>query len=402
LPHIAAVNESMRVLHLTDDPGHAGGVSAYLADLLPMQASRGIEAHVYSASSKPGPFQAWFSRWASVSHYRSVKQLIARDRPNLIHAHNLAWRLSPLPLRAAREHALPVALTVHDFHWVCPRKWMRRSITDRCSDGFGVRCLISNCLSDRSGWLNQPYQNLRWLKVALHRAMLRAWVDVFVCPSQELVRLIRSNLRGKNVVHLPNFVPDFDFVDPPAPHSQLLFAGRLNKEKGVEHLIAALPSILESCPETSLTIAGDGPCRTDLEDLTAKLGVSEHVRFLGTVPRPALGALYRNCTACVLPSLWMENCPIAGLEALAAGRPLLGSRIGGIPEIIEDGANGLLFNPGDHLDLARQAVRLLSDPILIDELGRNARATFESRYSAGLHLDRLTMIYGSVLARRPD
>jgi glycosyltransferase involved in cell wall biosynthesis len=169
--------------------------------------------------------------------------------------------------------------------------------------------------------------------------------------------------------------------------------GRLSKEKGVDQLIKALPLIRERVPGAGLTVVGDGPDRALLEHLARQQGVEAAVTFTGPVDNHLLGDYYRGSIACVLPSLWMENCPVTALESLSHGTPLLASDLGGLPEIVNDEVNGLLFPPGDHQRLAQQAVRLLLDRELAGQLGAAALETFQRDYSPDAHFTRLSALY---------
>jgi glycosyltransferase involved in cell wall biosynthesis len=297
------------------------------------------------------------------------------------------------------EQRIPVAMTVHDFNHVCPQKWMVRSDGLPCTEGFGSRCLVRNCPGSRSGWAWRPYQGMRWLKTALHRRMLKAWVDMFITPSAALGWWMTTSLRTEKVTTVPNFVhPPKSWAQPRDKRDGLLYVGRLSKEKGVDVLLRALQLIRRDVPEAALTVVGDGPTRPLLKALAERLGIAEAVTFTGPLENRMLGGHYRRAIACVLPSLWMENCPVTALEALSHGTPLLGSDLGGLPEIIREGTTGLLFPRGDHERLAGQAVRLLRDPDLLGQLSAGALTAFQRDYSPDEHFTRLTAVY-EALAR---
>lgn len=302
--------------------------------------------------------------------------------------------MSPTPLRAARIEGIPVVMTVHDYHLVCPRKWMITADWAPCERGFGWGCLLSGCRSAREGRCWLPYNDLRWLKVWFHRRMLRAWVDRFVAPSEHLATWLRTNLGVDNVVHIPNFTeaPD-QAISADERGRVLLYVGRLSREKGVQILLRAMPAVLNACPNARLRVVGDGPQRGDLQRLATRLGLDAGVEFVGARSPERLDEVYRGCGAFVLPSLWMENCPVAVLEAMARGLPVIASRIGGVPELVNDGVTGVLVRSGDPDDLAEQAVRLLRDETLMDRMGRAAVDAFSRRYAPEVHARRLGELY---------
>jgi glycosyltransferase involved in cell wall biosynthesis len=383
-----------RLLHITDSFEYTGGIRSYIKQVSDLLARRGWEVETFSPPGPGGDLRSHFSRWAGWRHLAEVRETVDRFRPDLLHAHSLSLRLSPLPLRAARERRIPVLMTVHDFNHVCPRKWMIRPDGETCDDGFGLHCLVRNCPGSRSGLAWLPYNGLRWLKTALHRRMLRAWVDRFITPSSVLGHWMASSLPTDRVTTVPNFVhPPEGPSGTEGERAGLLFVGRLSKEKGVDQLIKALPLIRERVPGAGLTVVGDGPDRALLEHLARQQGVEAAVTFTGPVDNHLLGNYYRGSIACVLPSLWMENCPVTALESLSHGTPLLASDLGGLPEIVNDEVNGLLFPPGDHQRLAQQAVRLLLDRELAGQLGAAALETFQRDYSPDAHFTRLSALY---------
>jgi glycosyltransferase involved in cell wall biosynthesis len=387
-----------RLLQITDSFGYTGGIRSYIKHASDLLADRGWEVEIYSPAGPGGGLRSHFTRWAGWRYLAEVREAVDRFRPHLLHAHSLSLRLSPLPLRAAVEHGIPVVMTVHDFNHICPRKWMVRADGRPCPWGFGCHCLLLDCPSTRSGLAWAPYHGLRWLKTALHRRMLRAWVDTFISPSAILGQWMESSLGAENVATVPNFVhPPDDGNQPQGRRSGLLYVGRLSREKGVDVLLRAMPLILESAPRTLLTVVGDGPDRPALESLAGTLGIGEAVSFTGPVENRLLGRYYRAGAACVLPSLWMENCPVTALEALAHGMPLLASDLGGLPEIVREGTTGLLFPRGDHRTLAKQAVRLLVDQEGARQLGAGVLEVFREEYSPDAHFARLTAVYEALM-----
>ncbi len=387
-----------RLLQITDSFEYTGGIRSYIKQASELLAHRGWEVEIYSPAGAGGGLRSHFTRWAGWRYLAELREAVDRFRPDLLHAHSLSLRLSPLPLRAAVERGIPVVMTVHDFNHVCPRKWMVRADGRPCPWGFGYRCLLLDCPSTRSGLAWAPYHGLRWLKTGLHRRMIRAWVDTFITPSAVLGQWMGSSLGVGNVTTVPNFVhPPDGGNQPEVRRSGLLYVGRLSREKGVDVLLRAMPLILESVPGTLLTVIGDGPDRPVLETLAGTLGINDSVTFTGAVQNRLLGAHYRTGAACVLPSLWMENCPVTALEALAHGMPLLASDLGGLSEIVREGTAGFLFPRGDHRKLAELAVRLLGDRELSRKLGAKSLEVFREDYSPDAHFARLTAVYEALV-----
>ena len=389
----------MRVLHLTDDVTGMSGVRSYLLQLGDALAPLGVECELFTPRRSGGPVRDHVTRWAGRGYARELAERIHSDRPDVVHAHNLWMRLSPLPLRAARGAGLPVAMTVHDYHLVCPRKWMITPDGAPCATGFGPRCLGLDCFAGRRGWAWRPYNAMRWLKVAVHRGMLRSWVDLFIAPSEHLAGWLRRSLRAARVVRLANFASEpAGAREPSRNHDRLLFAGRLGPEKGVDILLRSLAMVAESWPQVSLEIAGDGPERSRLVDLAARLGLAGRVVWTGRLAPDELEGRYREAGVFVLPTLWMENCPVAVLEAMSHGLPVVATRIGGLPELVEDGVTGSLVERADVRGLAAALLALLAKPERATTMGRAGRRRFLDRHTAAGHAQSLRGLYEGLVA----
>jgi len=152
----------------------------------------------------------------------------------------------------------------------------------------------------------------------------------------------------------------------------LVFAGRLGPQKAVDTLLDAITEV----PGVTLLVAGDGPDRPALERRSAELGLGGRVRFLGTVSRDTVLRVFRAADASVLPSAW-ENFPHTVVEALAVGCPVIATAVGGVPEVVVDGVNGLLVPPRDPTALRAAIERFFSDADLRMRLSAAAPASVE-------------------------
>ncbi|MBW8295258.1 glycosyltransferase family 4 protein [Sphingopyxis sp.] len=170
---------------------------------------------------------------------------------------------------------------------------------------------------------------------------------------------------------------DVSALPPPAVHSaagpaRLLFVGRLSPEKGLFGLLDALAALAASGLEFELTIVGDGPLHASIRARVSKLNLGERIRFSGGLPEAATLAEIARSDILVLPSL-MEGLPVVLIEALALGRPVVASRVAGVPELIDEGQSGYMFAPSDWCDLAAVLQRLLAargDWAAMGEAGR--------------------------------
>jgi glycosyltransferase involved in cell wall biosynthesis len=223
---------------------------------------------------------------------------------------------------------------------------------------------------------------LRFLRATRNAALKRAR-HVF-CPSSYLRDVaLRWGLDAGCVTVLPNPAPAIPAMptrdelraELELTGDDVVFAGRLGPQKAVGVLLDALVH----AAGVSLVIAGDGPERSALERRAFELGVDARVRFLGSVPRETVLRLFRAADASVLPSAW-ENFPHTVVEALAVGCPMIATAVGGVPEVVRDGENGLLVPPGDSAALASALNRFFGDASLRERL-RGAAARSVDGYS---------------------
>jgi glycosyltransferase involved in cell wall biosynthesis len=198
-----------------------------------------------------------------------------------------------------------------------------------------------------------------------------------VTPSSFLRDLaVRWGVASARVTVLPNPVPPFTGSDPVKVSDTFVFAGRLTAAKSLEVALAALAQV----DGATLGVVGDGEERARLERRAAELGLDGRVRFLGSQPRERVLALFRGAEAAVLSSAW-ENFPHSVVEALAVGTPVIATAVGGVAEVVEDGANGLLVEPGDVAAFAGALRRFLDDDALRGRL-RAAAAPSVERFAA--------------------
>lgn len=172
------------------------------------------------------------------------------------------------------------------------------------------------------------------------------------------------------------------------------FAGRLVADKGGRFLIGAAPRVLSTFPKTTFVLIGEGPARSEWETMASDLGVADHVVFTGA--RDDMPAVYASLDVVVLPSL-VESMPMSLLEAMAAGRPVIATRVGAIPTVITSGQTGLLVEPGDGEALAAAICELLADRESATRIGENGRAHVTAQFSARSMAQKYVAEYQEVL-----
>jgi glycosyltransferase involved in cell wall biosynthesis len=180
----------------------------------------------------------------------------------------------------------------------------------------------------------------------------------------------------------------------------ILTAGRLVSIKGINYLIQSMPQILERFPKAKLVICGDGPEKRNLQKLAEDLNISEHILFTGYISHDEMIQYYRSADVFILPSIeiggYKEGLGVVIIEAMACGTPVIGTNIGGITDIIKDDYNGLLIAERSPDDIAKKAVKILTNKEYAEQLKQNALATVNSKYSWSRVVEAFSQIYSQL------
>jgi glycosyltransferase involved in cell wall biosynthesis len=208
-----------------------------------------------------------------------------------------------------------------------------------------------------------------------------------------------------HIVHCGVNPAQFNAVQHAGQGKRLLFVGRLANVKGVPVLLKALSAISKDRPELTLSIAGDGPDRAGLEAQAKQLGIAQNVKFLGYQSQSQVRELLQQTDVFVLPS-FAEGVPVVLMEAMAAGVPVVTTRIAGVPELVDDGVSGILTPPGDEVALGSAIATLLDDPTRRATMGEAGRekvaAEFDINKEAAWLCEVMSgALSGQVLPIRP-
>jgi glycosyltransferase involved in cell wall biosynthesis len=317
---------------------------------------------------------------------KAFEAVIRRSNPSMVHCHNIYGRLTTSILRVARRYRVPVVMTVHDYKLSCPAYLMLRGgkPCSQCTDGHYYRSVLHRChknsLAASGVYAAESYFN-RW-------ARMYGTVDRFLCPSRFVMRQLQnSGIAPHRTVYHANAVDPATLTPSSEAGQYALYVGRLSPEKGVATLLEALPE-----QGMSLQIAGTGPIESELRAIVERRRLS-NVTFHGHCGTERLRELYRGAAFLVVPSEWYENAPMAILEAFACGKPVVATRIGGIPELVRHGETGYLFEPGNRTELQHALSLLTERPGEIRSMGQAARTLVESEFSQQRRIDSLLRIY---------
>ncbi len=301
----------------------------------------------------------------------ALRHLGPDEAPDVVHAHD--WLVAHPAIALAEFFDVPLVATLHATEAGRHSGWV-------------------------AGHVNRQVHSVEWWLANSADALI-------TCSSsmgQEVSELFSPGDTPITVIHNGIDLTAWSFAERPdddePPH--LLFAGRLEYEKGVQDLLEALPAIRRAHPGTTLTIAGEGTQLSWLTGLTQQHGLTGAVTFAGKQDHDGLVALMRSCSAIVLPSRY-EPFGIVALEAAASGIPLVTSTAGGLGEAVHDGETGLTFPPADVPALADAVLAVLDDPEAAALRARRARAVLTEEFTWPVIAERTAAVY-AVVTRRPD
>jgi glycosyltransferase involved in cell wall biosynthesis len=224
--------------------------------------------------------------------------------------------------------------------------------------------------------------------------------DSVIALTKDMKRVLQE-IYSRDIEVVPNGIDIEDYQNRPyehereSPEARIVFVGRLDPVKNLPSLLRAMKIVCEVLPDAKLIIVGDGEEREDLESLSDSLGIRDRVDFVGRTPHENIPDYLSQADIFVLPSV-SEGFPVVILEAMACGLPIVATRVGGVPDIIEDGVNGCLVESGDFLGLAKKILFLLKNPLLKNLLSKNNRIKVQG-YTWKNVVDHLERIYREII-----
>jgi len=328
----------------------------------------------------------------SLEARRKLATLIVDLKPDVCHIHNIYTQLSPSILHTLADRRIPTVMTVHDHHLISPQYniWAEGAGKDFRNTGI-IRGTVSRF---HKGSLAASFAQVSTYKFHRMMHLYERFVDLFLCPSNYMKQqMLLGGFPEKKLRVLPHGI-DTSLIQPNYTHKKYaLFVGRLSEEKGIETII----SLAKILPDITFKIVGRGP---EMEKLHRAGDKCSNLEFMGFRMGDELKELYENATVVLLPSRVHEVFPLITLEAMSVGKPVIGSRVGGIPEIIEDGINGFLVSPLDLSGWTETVMRIFYDDDLQQRLSHGARECIEKRFSLDVHHRKLMMYYEEAISMK--
>ena len=316
----------------------------------------GAEVFVYqrhndeiAAFSAPEKLGVVFSAYYSARTARDIRNIIREHKPDVALVQNVFPLLSPSVYFALAEAGTPIIQAVYNYRLVCPSAelFTEGAICERCVAGNTAHAVIHRCYRGsyaQSAW----YASI----IGWHRsiATFADKITSFMVPDNFLgSKLAQGGIPRGKIWRNPNpfFVEDYE--QQPAHRGYVLYVGRFVRQKGILTLLSAMEL---SASNSRLVLVGGGELAGEVQARINSPKLFGRVTWSGVRWGEEVKALIRDCAAVVIPSEWYDNLPMILCRANAMGKPVIASRIDGIPEYVDEGKNGYLFEPGNTLELA--------------------------------------------------
>jgi glycosyltransferase involved in cell wall biosynthesis len=371
-----------------------GGEDEFIERLAGLLRAHGHSVEVFAAHSNTLAAQGIVKRlraigeaFYSVSAAHRLNAVLDNFQPDVLHVQNVFPLLSPAVYSVAHHRQVPVVHTIQNFRFLCPNglAFTHGRVCFRCEKGNTWPALVWRCLH---GSLSQSALYAGVIGWHRWRGTLATQTGHLLPVNTFLAKRLRAAFPAAPITVLPNSIATADYRPVDERTRRVIYMGRLSVEKGVRDLLQAVALT----PKVELDVVGDGPLRVELEKL-AQTKLPGRVVFHGFIAGTTRFEQLARAAALVVPSLWHEACPLVVLEAMALGVPVIGTRMGGLPDLIVDGETGWLVEPNQVTQLAEALNRVVQEWPANQRIGRAARQRAVSSFDDTVYYRRLMAIY---------
>lgn len=402
----------MRILQVSQRFHLRGGSDRHYFDLIDLLRANGHEAIPFAAQdprNRETEYQEWFPEAAdfetpslsdlglyvySRPAQRAIGQALDQFRPDVVHLHIYYGKLTSSILQPIQERGIPIVQTLHEYKLICPVYTLvsHGEICEACRGHLFYQAVLRRCnrgsLSRSVLSAVESYAS-RWLGAA-------EAVDQFIAPSDFVrAKTTQYGLPAGRITRIYNFNPTPESDPLETAGDYVMYFGRLEPVKGVFEYLEAVGSL-----GIPALVVGEGSAKEEMVQRAKDRGW-DHVRFEPFLPFKDLQPLIRNCAFSVLPSKWYEPFGLTILETYAAGRPVVASAIGGIPEVVESGRSGLLVKPGSTEELRDAIEHLWFQVDERREMGRRGWELSTTKFGPERYYQSLLAVYERVLRGSP-
>lgn len=323
-----------------------------------------------------------------------IEKLIDDTRPDIAHVHGVYHHLSPSVLISLKKKSLPVVFTLHEYKILCPAYLFldnQGKICELCAGKHFWHPIYKKCFRN-----SYPASALVSIESYVH-SLLKTYhrkVDIYLSPSKFLRnKMIQYGFEEEKIEWLPYTIP-IDLYQPQYDHDDyFVYVGRLSNEKGIVQLVRAMRRL----PKGKLKVVGTGRLKESLEEFVRQENL-KNIEFVGYKSGSELQEIVKNAMFVVVPSIVYDNSPLSIYEAFAHGKPVVGATIGGIPELIDEGKDGFLFEPNNEESMVDALNRMLECKNEIPGMGQAAREKAVRLFGPEFHMKRIRQIYERLIS----
>lgn len=321
-----------------------------------------------------------------------IEQIIKDTKPDIAHIHNIYHQISPSILPVLKKFKIPVVMSLHDYKLISPNYQFL------CN---GKICEHKNSYSKeifhktvKNSYVASALCALE-MKVHIFFDVYKRNIDLFLAPSEFIKnKFVEYGFDSDKIKVLPYAleIESYRDISPVNGPRYIVYFGRLSKEKGIDILLNAIKNIKN---DVKLKIAGEGPMLEQLK-LKIKNESIQNIEFVDFKSGDELKNIIAGSLFVVVPSIWYENSPLAIYEAMALGKAVIGSRIGGIPELVKENITGLLFEAGNSQELATKINYLLDNEEILIKMGKEAKEIAVEKFGYDEHYKQINAIYSQL------
>ncbi len=324
----------------------------------------------------------------SKKNKKAMEKALDDFKPDIVHLNNFQRQLSASIIKPIKKRNIPIVFTAHDLQAICPAIVMldnEKNICDKCINGKYMNCIKGKCVKNSSlksllGAIEGKYYR--------NKKIYTKQIDKIITPSKYFkTMLVKDGVKADRVEILHNFIDVDEYSAKIEDEGYAFYYGRLAKEKGIFNLLNAINKVKNK----KLLIAGEGPDKEKIEKYIIENNLKQNVKLLGYLKTNQIKEYVRKARVIIVPSICRENCPYSILETLAIGRPIIGSNLGGIPELVVNNECGYIYN--DEKTLIEKLEKLLNDEALAKKMGENAKKIANEKFSKDAYYSKIITLY---------
>ncbi len=349
-------------------------------------------------TSKLQKVKAGFRVLYSFEAKKNISALIEQEKPDIVHINLVHRHITLSIINAIKKYNIPIVYTVHDLNCVCPNHEMlvNGKVCELCLKGKYSNCIKQKCIkgSTVKSALG-AFEAMNYKRMKIYDK-----IDLYITPSYFYKKkLENSGIIKSEIAHIKNFLPvDTKFNEKNPDKGYLLYFGRISEEKGIITLLKAMKKLNNNVP---LYILGTGALEDEVKAFIKNHNLEDKVKMFGFKSGDELKTFVAQAKCIILPSEWYENGPYAIMEAMSQGKPVIVSRFGGLPEIVEEGKTGFICNPFDSNDLKNciEKVCNLTEKQYI-AITKNAVSKAKNDFDAGNYAKTLLSHYERLIENK--